>query len=290
MELTDAQQKDIQENKDIAAFSYIWIMSVLVLGSRRDSQFVQFHARQAVVLFIFSVIFYVLPYVKYLNVFVVAAMITGFIRANMGEYYEMPIVSDIVRHQITVGGVWQFVKEKSSYVFNFIKRLFRKGPRIVVESSVDAISRIRGVDVLKVNSKLEELQKEFNLLLNEKVLLETQLHNFEAEFLIGRYMQKMDFAQAPSNIQTLTNEILKKVNLMNLKYTQEDFAKYIVFKNSIGASKILLGDFSEDGLALIVASDRIKNTKEYALNFNNWHGIKVTEVNKTVLMLLANLQ
>lgn len=76
MEFTETQKQDIQNNKDIAAFSYIWIFSVLVLFSRKDSQFIQFHARQALILFIFSVLFYLIPILRYANVLVVAAMIT----------------------------------------------------------------------------------------------------------------------------------------------------------------------------------------------------------------------
>lgn len=114
MHLTEVQKDDVKVNKDIAAFSYIWIFSVVILWSRRDSQFIQFHAKQAVVLFIFSVVFYLIPIPKfeYMNVFVAAGMITGFINANMGQYYEMPLVSDIVKHHITVDGMWDFVKEK----------------------------------------------------------------------------------------------------------------------------------------------------------------------------------
>lgn len=104
MNLTEIQKDDIQVNKDIAAFSYIWIFSVIILWSRKDSQFIQFHAKQAFVLFIFSIIFYLIPIPKfhYMNVFVVAGMITGFINANMGQYYEMPLVSDLVKNNITV--------------------------------------------------------------------------------------------------------------------------------------------------------------------------------------------
>ena len=114
MELTEVQKDDIQVNKDIAAFSYIWLFSVVILWSRRDSQFIQFHAKQAVVLFIISIIVYAIPIPKfeYLNVFTVAGMIVGFINANTGEYYEMPLVSDVVKHHITVGGSWEFMKEK----------------------------------------------------------------------------------------------------------------------------------------------------------------------------------
>jgi len=85
MEITESQKDDIQVNKDIAAFSYVWVFSVIILWSRRDSPFVQFHAKQAVVLFIMSVFFYLVPIPKfhYLNLFVVAAMITGFINANL---------------------------------------------------------------------------------------------------------------------------------------------------------------------------------------------------------------
>jgi len=44
--------KDVQDNKIMAALSYIWIVSVLMLLMKKDSPFVQQHARQGFVLFV----------------------------------------------------------------------------------------------------------------------------------------------------------------------------------------------------------------------------------------------
>lgn len=171
MELTDLQKQDVQENKDIAAFSYIWIFSVIVLFSRRDSQFIQFHAKQAFILFILSVVFYLVPYLRFANILVFAAMIAGFINANLGHYYEMPVISDMIHKHITVSSIWNFIKEKFKYAGEFIKRLFQKGPRVMVEGSVDAISKIRGIDVLKVNTQVKELTQNVQRLEAERSAL-----------------------------------------------------------------------------------------------------------------------
>lgn len=96
MEFNSNHQDDIVNNKDLAAASYLWILSIIILLARRESSYVQFHARQGTFLFVLSVVFWLVPYVSYLNILVLAAMVVGFITALNGEYYSMPLVDTVL--------------------------------------------------------------------------------------------------------------------------------------------------------------------------------------------------
>ena len=71
--LTPEQQGDIQKNKDVAAMSYLWILSVVVLYARRDSPFIRYHARQGVWLFVISIPLWLIPRVGHFLEFVILA-------------------------------------------------------------------------------------------------------------------------------------------------------------------------------------------------------------------------
>ena len=83
-----------QENKLLAAISYLWIVSIIMLLVKKDSKLVQFHAKQGLVLFIVSIILWFIPVIGWiLNLLVVVAVVVGFIKALSGEYYKLPGVS-----------------------------------------------------------------------------------------------------------------------------------------------------------------------------------------------------
>lgn len=87
----------------MAALSYIWIVAVIMLVTKKDSDFVQFHAKQGLVLFIASVVLGILSFllfflafiawIGYLVIFVAAVL--GFIKAYQGERYRLPVVADL---------------------------------------------------------------------------------------------------------------------------------------------------------------------------------------------------
>lgn len=99
---------DIEQNKDIAAFSYLWIMSVVVYFLRRKSPFVRFHARQAIVLFILSMAVFFVPVIsKLLELGVLALMVLGFINAAQGQRKDVPIIGPLSRREITIRQAWR---------------------------------------------------------------------------------------------------------------------------------------------------------------------------------------
>lgn len=48
--------RDVEKNKTVAAMSYVWIVSLYGLVFRRDSDFIQFHAKQGTALLVVELI------------------------------------------------------------------------------------------------------------------------------------------------------------------------------------------------------------------------------------------
>ena len=86
----------------VAAISYLWILSIVILLVKKDSDYVKFHARQGVVLFAASVILSIanfIPLVIFIswigNLIILVAVIVGFIQAMGGNRYKLPVVGDL---------------------------------------------------------------------------------------------------------------------------------------------------------------------------------------------------
>lgn len=80
----------------MAAFSYVWILSLVMLVAKRNEPFVQFHAKQGIVLLIVSIIASILLWVPVLGfvcwALAVAGMVVGFIQAWQGKEYKLPYI------------------------------------------------------------------------------------------------------------------------------------------------------------------------------------------------------
>lgn len=103
--------KDIEENKLLAAISYIGIISVIVYFAKKDSAFAQFHAKQGMALFGIWVILFMagfviglIPWIGWLiglaiffiNMGVFITALIGLIQAVSGKYWKLPVIGDAV--------------------------------------------------------------------------------------------------------------------------------------------------------------------------------------------------
>lgn len=87
----------------IAAVSYLWILSIIILLVKKDSDYVRFHARQGVVLFVISVavgiigipLFFLFWLTGLINLVIFIAVVIGFIKALGGQRYKLPVVGDL---------------------------------------------------------------------------------------------------------------------------------------------------------------------------------------------------
>lgn len=92
------EQYDIRINKDIAAFSYLWIMSLVLYFARKDSKFIRFHAKQGIVLFLLTIPVSLIPVVGKIGMFfLVAGMLLGFVHAAQGQYSDIPVIGDLAK-------------------------------------------------------------------------------------------------------------------------------------------------------------------------------------------------
>lgn len=106
--ITPEQKMDIEKNKDVAAMSYLWILSVVVLYARRDSPFIQYHARQGLWLFLVSIPVWLIPGAgRYLEFFVLAGMIIGFLNAAQGRTHDLPVIGQLAKGTLTLRDLWK---------------------------------------------------------------------------------------------------------------------------------------------------------------------------------------
>lgn len=97
--------KDVEENKGMAILSYLYILSLIPFFAKKDSPFVQFHAKQGVTLFIGSVIanvIWVIPILGWflgaiLGLVILVFVIMGIVNAAQGKTKELPVVGDLAK-------------------------------------------------------------------------------------------------------------------------------------------------------------------------------------------------
>jgi len=93
------KDKDVEENKMVAALSYLWILCLVPLLSKKDSKFAQFHAKQGLILFIvelFAGLVIWFPFFGQLFALVLLIVsIIGIIKAYNGEWWKVPFVYDL---------------------------------------------------------------------------------------------------------------------------------------------------------------------------------------------------
>lgn len=94
-------KKDIEDNRLIAAISYISLLCLIPLLLKKDSKFCQEHGRQGFIVFLLSVVTCVLGWVPVLGWFVLAPLgsilvfiisVVGFVKALQGEFWEIPVI------------------------------------------------------------------------------------------------------------------------------------------------------------------------------------------------------
>jgi uncharacterized membrane protein len=90
------KDKDVEENKIIAALSYAWILCLVPLLGKRKSKFAQFHAKQGLILFILELIASLLMWFpafgQLLMLAFVVISVIGIIKALNGEWWKIPYV------------------------------------------------------------------------------------------------------------------------------------------------------------------------------------------------------
>ncbi len=85
-----------QDHRVMAVLSYIWILSIVFLLVKKDSPFVQFHAKQGVIIFAASFIFGFIPIIGWLlNIALLVLAIMGIVSAWQGTMKKLPLISSL---------------------------------------------------------------------------------------------------------------------------------------------------------------------------------------------------
>lgn len=94
-------KKDIEENKIVAALSYISFLCLVPLILKPKSQFCKFHGKQGIILVIGEVInsflFFIPPLFFIGSVALLVLSIIGVLKTLNGEYWEMPYLSEYAK-------------------------------------------------------------------------------------------------------------------------------------------------------------------------------------------------
>lgn len=93
-------ENDVQENKALAAISYISILFFIPLLAKKDSEFAQFHAKQGMALFVLEAVIMFIVMIPILGWFIAALgwfvslifFIMGLVNALNGKCVELPII------------------------------------------------------------------------------------------------------------------------------------------------------------------------------------------------------
>ena len=103
------KNEDVELNKDLAALSYIYIMSVVIYLLRgKESAFIRFHSKQAMVLFLIAIITWFIPFIgPLLELVVLLGVAVGFVHAAQGQWKDVPIAGPLSRGEMGVRDAWK---------------------------------------------------------------------------------------------------------------------------------------------------------------------------------------
>ena len=86
--------QDIEENKTVAALSYVWILFLIPLLLKRDSKYCQFHAKQGLVLFVISLIAWFPLFGWLIGLALIAVSVISLVKTLAGEWWKIPYLYD----------------------------------------------------------------------------------------------------------------------------------------------------------------------------------------------------
>lgn len=88
----NSKKLDVELNKAVAALSYLWILFLVPLLLKRNSEFAQFHAKQGLVLFILSLLT-IIPVIGWiLSLVLIIVSVISIVKTLNGEWFKIPFV------------------------------------------------------------------------------------------------------------------------------------------------------------------------------------------------------
>lgn len=158
MEASSQTPKNRSNEREIAAFSYLWIFSILILLGKRDNEFIQHHARRASVLFLLSLILWAVPFLRYGEFLILVFMVFGFITAAQGNENSTPILSEFADGALRLKHIkyyWQSLK------YGIIK-IFKPGyeaPEVRTELKTEDKESSDQKKILEKSNRITDLEE-----------------------------------------------------------------------------------------------------------------------------------
>ncbi len=105
MQSAPHHDKDIEDNKVMAAIGYVWILCLVPLFGKKGSKFAQFHAKQGLILLVGWIALLVVGWIPVLgwlvmmagSVAIIVLSVLGIMNALQGKYWEMPVLGEYAK-------------------------------------------------------------------------------------------------------------------------------------------------------------------------------------------------
>ena len=248
--------EDIAKNHDVAAFSWTLIFAPVLIFLRRDSRFIQFHARQAMVLFLISGIIFSLPSpLSNLNIFSLAAAAIGFLNANLGKWYRAPLIYDLSEKGFSSPReIFAEISQLFLNFGNFIKRFFSRNSA--------AVQNLRENKIAAAN-----FEQKIKILADENSQLSQKLNFLEIEFVVEKFLRGLTAREL--SVDSKNKIKIAREIFANEKIIERDEIDFLHFQ--ISNKNVIFGNFSTRGF-LVLANFEIESAE---INFGNWRGVSI---------------
>jgi uncharacterized membrane protein len=164
-----------RNEKELAALSYLWIFSVILLVAKRGNPFVQHHARRATVLFVLSLVFWAVSWLQYGEFLVLALSLFGFIQAATGNENHTPIISEVADGTFGKKDLRHYYMKAKDGSIKVIKPDYV--PPVEIERKIEAAP-----DVPMAKPGIEEVEEEkVSALFHRLAEDENEIHRLEGE-------------------------------------------------------------------------------------------------------------
>jgi len=226
----EERAKDIAKNREVAAFAYLLILSPVLLFTRRDSPFIQFHAKQATLLFIFAVLFAQLqrPW-SWMNFFILAIALTGFIQANFGSAWRAPIIANIIETGVSGDSIWQGIVHYARVLKHVFVRKTETEQKKASPPNIPVHTADNLAEVLAQQNEVLSFQRE-------------RIEFLERELLMASILRKHSVKRMGEKEKEAIKEYAKRLAHALHKNARIDITPYVM-RISFGKHEILFGGF-----------------------------------------------
>ena len=96
-EIKTAEKGINDEEKVWALLGYLWFLCIIPLLLKRDSKFVQHHAKQGLIMALISCFMWIPFFGWILGIILFAVWIIAVIKTLTGQYWDIPLIGEIVK-------------------------------------------------------------------------------------------------------------------------------------------------------------------------------------------------